>query len=230
MATDQRIFEAVCRQAGILPVQHSMDLLDLAAAFSALPLPAGSRVAIMTLGGGWGVVTTDLCARHSLTIPELPPELVAEIDTLLPPFWSRGNPVDLVGDNDPGVPLKVMEHLLAWEGCDAVIHLGVMGRQVFVKKLLSAVKRCDPEASDGIKQAAQDLIAAFETDFINRIAGLMDRYDKPVVGVSLMKAADDKTVYAVEGSAHKSVFYETPERAVKALSQMVRYARFRQSC
>jgi acyl-CoA synthetase (NDP forming) len=227
MATDQRIFEAVCRQAGILTVQHSMDLLDLAAAFSALPLPAGNRVAIMTLGGGWGVVTTDLCARHGLSIPTLPSELVAEIDTLLPPFWSRGNPLDLVGDNDPGVPLKVLERLLAWAGCDAVIHLGVMGRRVFVEDLIGAVKRCDPEAPEEINQAALDLITAFETDFIREIAGLMDRYGKPVVGVSLMKGADDKTVYAVAGSAHQVVLFDTPERAVKALSQMVRYARYR---
>jgi acyl-CoA synthetase (NDP forming) len=229
MATDRRVFEAVCRQSGILMVQHSMDLLDLAAAFSALPLPAGNRVAIMTLGGGWGVVTTDLCARHGLTIPTLPPELVAEIDSLLPPFWSRANPVDLVGDNDPDVPLKVMELLLDWEGCDAVIHLGVMGRGLFVKKLIAAVKRCDPKASDEINQSALDLVAAFETDFVSQIAGLMGRHGKPVVGVSLMKADDDKTVYAVAGSAHKAVIYETPERAVKALSQMVRYARFRRS-
>jgi acyl-CoA synthetase (NDP forming) len=227
MATDQRVFEAVCRQAGILQVQHSMDLLDLAAAFSALPLPAGNRVAVMTLGGGWGVVTTDLCAHHRLTIPDLPEELVAAIDTLLPPFWSRGNPVDLVGDNDPGVPLQVMERLLDWEGCDAVIHLGVMGRRVFVEKLTAAVKRCDPNASEEITQAAIDLIAAFESDFIKQIAGLMDRYGKPVVGVSLMKDGRDKTVYAVDGADHKAVLYETPERAVKALSQMVGYARFR---
>jgi acyl-CoA synthetase (NDP forming) len=55
----------------------------------------------------------------------------------------------------------------------------------------------------------------------------MDRYGKPVVGVSLMKGADDKTVYAVAGSAHQAVLFDTPERAVKALSQMVRYARYR---
>ena len=230
MATDQRVFEAVCRQAGILSVKHSMDLLDLGAAFTALPLPAGKRVAIMTLGGGWGVVTTDLCAHHGLEIPELPPELVAEIDTLLPPFWSRANPIDLVGDNDPSVPLKVMESLLKWEGCDAVIHLGIMGRRGFIEKLMKAVKHCDPTTSDELSQGAVDLIAAFEADYVKRIAGLMDRYEKPVVGVSLMKDARDKTVYEVAGAEHKTVFYETPERAVKALSQMVGYRHFLQRC
>jgi acyl-CoA synthetase (NDP forming) len=230
MATDQRVFEAVCRQAGILSVKHSMDLLDLAAAFTALPLPAGKRVAIMTLGGGWGVVTTDLCARHGLEIPVLTPALVEEIDKLLPPYWSRGNPIDLVGDNDPSVPLKLMESLLKWEGCDAVIHLGIMGRRGFIEKLMEAVKRCDPSTPEELSQGGVDLIAAFEADYVQQIAGLMDRYAKPVVGVSLMKDGRDKTVYAVEGAEHKTVFYETPERAVKALSQMVSYRRFRRRC
>jgi acyl-CoA synthetase (NDP forming) len=230
MATDRKVFEAVCRQAGILAVPHSMDLLDLAAAFTALPLPAGNRVAIMTLGGGWGVVTTDLCARHGLAIPALPAAVVDEIDTLLPPFWSRGNPVDLVGDNDPAVPLRVMERLLGWEGCDAVIHLGVMGRLGFIEKLAAAVERCDPQASDDLGQMAVDLIKAFEANYVNQIAALMERYGKPVVGVSLMKDARDKTVYTVDGARHQTVFYETPERAVKALSQMVRYQRFLQRC
>jgi acyl-CoA synthetase (NDP forming) len=226
MATDHKVFQAVCRQAGILSVQHSMDLLDLAAAFTALPLPAGNRVAIMTLGGGWGVVTTDLCARHGLTIPDLPAALTEAIDALLPPFWSRGNPVDLVGDNDLSVPLKVMELLLDWEGCDAVIHLGIMGRLGFIEKLAAAVKRCDPDASEALGMAAVNLIQTFESDYVNRIAALMDQYRKPVVGVSLMKDARDKIVYAVDGAEHQTVFYETPERAVKALSQMAGYQRF----
>jgi len=46
-----------------------MDLLDLAAAFSSLPLPQGKRISIMTLGGGWGVITADLCVRYGFPSP-----------------------------------------------------------------------------------------------------------------------------------------------------------------
>jgi len=60
MSSDARVFNAVCRQAGIVKVDRSMDLLDLAAAFASVPLPKGNRTAIMTLGGGWGVITADL--------------------------------------------------------------------------------------------------------------------------------------------------------------------------
>ena len=47
--------------------------------------------------------------------------LIAVIDKILPPYWSRSNPIDLVGENDTTLPLTVMEELLKWDGCDAVI-------------------------------------------------------------------------------------------------------------
>ena len=75
LSSDTRIFNAVCKQAGIVKVEKPMDLLDLSAAFSSLPLPMGNRVAIMTLGGGWGVVTADLCEAYGLEIPELSEDL-----------------------------------------------------------------------------------------------------------------------------------------------------------
>ncbi|HCY86097.1 MAG TPA: CoA-binding protein, partial [Desulfobacteraceae bacterium] len=71
MASDAKVFNSACTQAGIIQVEQPMELLDLSAVFSSLPLPKGNRVAIMTLGGGWGVVTTDLCAEHGLEVPQL---------------------------------------------------------------------------------------------------------------------------------------------------------------
>ena len=104
LASNIRVFEAAARQAGIVVVEQPMDLLDLSAAFSSLPLPRGNRVAVMTLGGGWGVVASDLCVENGLTIPDLSPELIARIDRILPPYWSRSNPIDLVGEVGPTDP------------------------------------------------------------------------------------------------------------------------------
>ena len=73
LASNIRVFEAACRQAGIVEVKQSMTLLDLSAAFSSLPLPRGRRVAIMTFGGGWGVLTADLCYVRGLEVPKLSP-------------------------------------------------------------------------------------------------------------------------------------------------------------
>ena len=87
----------------------------------------------MTLGGGWGVVTADLCSAYGLEIPDLPQDMIARIDKVLPPYWSRSNPIDIVGENDTTIPLFVMEELLKWDGCDGVVNLGIKGRRIFVQ-------------------------------------------------------------------------------------------------
>jgi acyl-CoA synthetase (NDP forming) len=68
--------------------------------------------------------------------------------------------------------------------------------------------------------------AKFEKKYINHVVTLMERFDKPVFGVSLMKDEKDQTLYRVDGSEFKGVFFETPERAVKAFARMVEYQRF----
>ncbi len=226
LSSDARVFDAACRQAGIVKVEQPMDLLDLAASFSSLPLPKGNRAAIMTLGGGWGVVTADLCSGYGLEVPELSPEIVARIDKLLPPYWSRSNPIDLVGENDDRLPMVIIEELLKWDGCDAVINLGIMGRRIMLKSLMDAVLQADPNYSVEFIESITQGFSRFEEKYVRHIVQLMEKYRKPVFGVSLMTDEKDHTVYRVSGSRFKGVFYETPERAVKAFAKMYEYQRF----
>ncbi len=227
LASDAAVFNAMCRQAGIVKVDRPMELLDLSAAFASLPLPRGNRAAIMTLGGGWGVVTADLCAANGLTVPVLDPSVVAALDRLLPPYWSKANPVDLVGENDLELPLQTMEALLKWDGCDAVINLGILGRRIFVSRLIANGKKADPDLTPDFHALVHDTIMQFEVQYIERIAELMQRYEKPVYGVSLLQDESDRTVYPVAHSPYNAVFYETPERAVQAFARMVDYRRFK---
>jgi acyl-CoA synthetase (NDP forming) len=226
MSSDSRIFDAVCRQAGIVKVERSMDLLDLSAAFSSLPLPKGNRAAIMTLGGGWGVVTADLCSEYHIEVPELSQELIAQINAILPPYWSHSNPVDIVGENDMTIPMRVMEILMKWDGCDAVINLGIMGRRILANRLSESISLADPTYSPEFLAMMGEELLKFEADYVAQIVRLMETCEKPVFGVSLLKECQDKTVYSVNGSRYKGVFYESPERAVKAFSRMVEYRRF----
>jgi hypothetical protein len=227
MATDAAVFDAMCRQAGIVKVDLPMELLDLAAAFSGLPLPEGDRVAVMTFGGGWGVVTADLCARFGLAVPPLSEAIVRRLDRRLPPYWSRTNPVDLVGETDPELPLEVIEELLGWEGCDAVIHLGILGRRHLVSRMTRTAEASDPACADGALTGVRRLLDEAEDRYLDRIPRLMERYGKPVVGVRLLTAPEDRTVVDPGGCPYLSVAYETPERAVRALARMVAYRRFR---
>lgn len=227
LASDVRIFNAAARQAGIVVVSQPMDLLDLSASFSSLPLPRGGRVAIMTLGGGWGVVAADLCLENGLTLPRLSEGLIAEIDKLLPPYWSRSNPIDLVGEFTPEIGMRVVEALMAWEGCDAVIHLGVVGRLGLLNQMVASIRQADPLMDRAFLEAVPKVLVEFEEEYLRHTVRLMERYEKPVLGVNLLPAANGRTIMDVEGSPYKAVTFITPERAVKALARMNAYRRWR---
>ncbi|MFP4445359.1 MAG: CoA-binding protein, partial [Desulfosudaceae bacterium] len=226
LTSNARVFDAVCRQSGIVKVDHPMDMLDLCAAFSSLPLPRGNRVGIMTLGGGWGVVASDLCASYNLSVPELPPDLIETIDGILPPYWSRANPIDLVGERDNQFPLLVMEELMKWDGCDIVLHLGIRGRRLGARRLVETA-RVDPDYDEEFFEAVIKAMYDFEEQYLQHVVNMMEKYGKPVLGVNIITdESEDKTLYKVAGSDFKGVFFPTPERAVKAVARMYDYQRF----
>jgi acyl-CoA synthetase (NDP forming) len=68
----------------------------------------------------------------------------------------------------------------------------------------------------------------FETEYMRFIVKLMEKYGKPVLGVSLMADEQTRTVMEIEGSPYKSVSFLTLERTVKALAKMVSYQRWLQ--
>jgi acyl-CoA synthetase (NDP forming) len=223
LASNLRVFDAAVRQAGIVVAEQPMDLLDLSAAFSSLPLPRGNRVAIMTLGGGWGVVASDLCVENGLAIPGLSSELIAAIDRILPPYWSRSNPIDLVGEGGPEISLQVMEELVKWDGCDAVIHLGIVGRLSFLKQMILSILKVDPVMDRQLLDGMPEALVEFETRFMIHMVHLIERYGKPILGVNLLPEENARTILDIEGSPYKGVSFLTPERAVKALARMNAY-------
>ena len=223
MASDAKVFNAACRQAGIIQVDQPMELLDLSAVFSSLPLPKGKRVAIMTLGGGWGVITADLCAEHGLEVPELSRNIIKKLDKILPAYWSHGNPIDIVGESDPNIPMTCLEELLKWDGCDAVIHLGIHGKRVLINGMVESVRKADPDVDENQAQFLKDFILDFEDEYTKYTAKLTQKYGKPVLGVSLLTDEKSRILYRHEEYDYKTVFFPSLERAVKALRGMCTY-------
>ena len=223
LASNIEVFKAACRQAGVVLGETSMDLLDLSAAFSSLPLPQGNKVAIMTLGGGWGVVAADLCTEYGLEVPELPSHLISRIDKVLPPYWSRSNPVDLVAEMNLSVPMILIEELLKWDGCDAAIHLGILGRLVFVKRMIESCHMADQTCDRKVLVEIVRRVADFELSYSEHVVRLMEKYGKPVLGVCLLSDENARAIKEIEGSQYKGVSFLTPERAVKALAGMYSY-------
>lgn len=226
LAANFRLFEALCRQTGVVSVHQPADMLDASMVFSSLPMPQGRRVAIMTLGGGWGVVTSDLCSDQNLRVEPLSNEIVAVLDGMLPPYWSRSNPVDLVGENDLELPMKAIEVLAAWDGCDAIIHLGISGREYLLETLLESINAVDSETDP---QGSQKILLGLHKwghQYIRHTVELMERYSKPILGVTLTSDPKKRSIYEVENSKYNGVFFNSPERAVKALGHMCEYRDF----
>ena len=224
MGGELNTFMGACKQAGLLQAAVPSELLDLSAGFSSLPLPKGNRIGIVTLGGGWGVVTADECNEKGLVIPSLPNGMIKKIGRYLPPFWSKGNPVDLVGTEDRDVPLLAVEELLKWDGIDAVISLGFDGLTDAVRVMIDSTLQADPSASQEFMDKVEGSNQEYEKRYIHRIVELMEIYEKPVIGVSLV--ATKETVRPVPGKRYSGVFYQTPESAVNVLAMMVSYPQY----
>jgi acyl-CoA synthetase (NDP forming) len=225
MSGEVTVFRAACRQAGLLEAKVPSELLDLSAGFSSLPLPKGNRVGIVTLGGGWGVVTSDECNEKGLAVPPLSENLVERIGKHLPPFWSRGNPVDLVGTRNPEAPLVAVEELLKSPDIDAVISLGIVGRIEFLRLMNRSAKEVDATIPPGFLDQTEAVVRQYEEKYISATADLMEKYGKPVIGVSLAKTSGG-TVRPVAGRRYSPVLYESPESAVHVLARMVEYQNF----
>lgn len=223
MASNMKVFDAACRQAGVVVVEHPMELLDLSAAFSSLPLPQGNRVAALTIGGGWGVVMADLCEKRGLKVPQLSPDLIAKIDRILPPYWSRSNPIDLVAEFDPAIPMMITEELMKWDGCDAIVHMGVLGRTTFFRWMMDSAVKADPDYDRNLFASIPVQVREFEERFIAHLIGLMERYGKPVMGVTLLPDERTKTVVKIPGHRYKSISFLTPERTVNCLAELYHY-------
>lgn len=142
MAGSLELFDGMFEQAGIITAQTSEEFIDLVTAFSSLPLPRGGRVAIMTMGGGWGVVAADACDREGVELARLPESLIAELDEFLPAYWNRGNPVDLVGNLRRVNHFKTIDALIKCKEVDLLVIMGaVLGKEFFLNNLIFILLR-----------------------------------------------------------------------------------------
>ncbi|MBI5756708.1 MAG: acetate--CoA ligase family protein [Nitrospirae bacterium] len=110
MAGRYEVFQAAFRRSGVYEARTLEEFLDLLKTFSMRrPCGEGRRVLIVTNAGGIGVMTADLCNREGLDVPDLPPEPKEKLRSLLPPYYSLSNPIDLTGnstDEDFAVVLR----------------------------------------------------------------------------------------------------------------------------
>ncbi len=101
LAGQDEAYNAAFRRAGIIRVDTIRQLFSCAEALDKMQRPTGDKLAIVTNAGGPGVMAVDAFSKWRLEPATLSPETLQKLDAFLPPFWSRGNPIDILGDAPP---------------------------------------------------------------------------------------------------------------------------------
>jgi acetyltransferase len=223
LASDDRVFDGMCRQAGVTRAGTVEEAFEAAATFATQPLPRGPRVAVVTTAGGWGVVTADAITRSELELAVLPDDLRVAIDERLPPRWSRSNPIDLAGGETRDTIPEVLELVARHPDIDAVVYLG-LGIQSNQARLMRD-GRFFPD------HGLERIVAYHERQdarFAQAAAEVSNATGKPVLTATELAVADRDNAGPRTVRESGRLCYPSSNRAVVALEHLWRYARYRQ--
>jgi acyl-CoA synthetase (NDP forming) len=218
------VFDGVCKQAGIIRVRNLQQLMNVGYGFLCHPLPRGKRVGIVTLGGGWGVLAADACAKLGLEVVKLSDEVMKELDDFLPSWWSRNNPVDLAAGAPPDAMPRVIEILSRYDKTDAVLALGLPAPSI----VWATADSTGAGSDEKIDAAIDMLVASFQ-----KVKDISGKYAKPVVFAAEFPVPRGDIRFQHRAmralSRQNMICYSMPDEAAMVLNSMVGYSRFLQS-
>jgi acetyl coenzyme A synthetase (ADP forming)-like protein len=221
LAGAENVFTAAFRQTGVLKAESEDELVDYAGALASQPLPRGDRVAILSLGGGWGVLASDSCEKYGLNVYPLPESAISKIDKVLPPYWSKGNPVDTVAKFDAATLQVCMETLLELQATDSMIIAGFGTYSYFASEISNSPFATKQEA--GLFKNVQSV----EEQVAKNIIESRKKYGKPIIVVSRLAGKESSSIQMLEHAGMPP--FPTPQRAAKALSKLLEYRRYLES-
>ena len=199
------VFEALCKQAGLIRAYEAAQPFDMAEALVSQPLPRGGRVAIIG-SGGQGVVTSDACGCLGLEVPEFDGETKARLKMALPPHAPvPSNPVDFAAAARTALDeARVAEAIARIDYIDGII--------------TNAPSYRSGRGAEG--DMAREAIEGAEL-----LASIPRKYGKPVVTLRWRHDGGDMLRDILKGGGIPC--YDTPEQCARAMYALARYARIR---
>ncbi|WP_375196379.1 bifunctional acetate--CoA ligase family protein/GNAT family N-acetyltransferase [Sphingobium sp.] len=196
------VYEAAFARAGVILVDSLTELFDAAEILCTCRQITDNRLAILTNGGGAGILAVDALARTGGQLAALTPETLGMLETGLPGGWSRGNPVDVLGDADATRYSQALRSILRDEACDAV--------------LIMNCPTARSEAEETVRAICREVAAAAE-----------ERIGKPVMACWLgdANAAAVRPVFKAAGIP----VFSTPDDAVRAFGYLAQARRMRKN-
>jgi acetyltransferase len=196
LAGSDAVYDAAFRRAGILRVSDLRELFDCAETLGRVESPPGKRLAILTNGGGIGVLAVDRLAELGGIPAAIVPTTYEKLDAVLPKTWSGSNPVDIVGDADAARYAAALDVLLSDPGSDAIL---VMNVQTAI--------------------ASADEIATTVTGLVSKYRETHRRSAKPVLAVWV--GAEQNVIQTLSSAGIPN--YPTEDDAVRGFMYLVRH-------
>ena len=189
------LYRSVFQQKGIIQVEDIQDVVDYGRAFQSHRLPAGNRLAIITISGGAGILMTDECVGRGMRLAELGPETLEKLRGFIPSFGSLLNPVDVTAAifNDTSLVNRTMQTII------------------------------DDPAVDCIAMILASLQGQLADTIAAEIVAVARKTDKPVFLAWSARTAVAKEAYALLDEA-RIPHYKSPVRCGRALAAMSWYA------
>jgi acetyltransferase len=196
------VFDAALRRAGMLRVARIDELFDAAETLSRSPRLRDNRMAILSNGGGLAVLATDTLVARGGRLATLAPATITQLDAVLPPTWSRANPVDLIGDAPGERYEKALSIVLEDPGVDVVLVLHAPTAIASGEEAARAVARV--VRALGARRAA---LPSVLTSWIGRAGAEPARRVLREAGIASFDTPDD----AISACAHVLAFRRNQE-------------------
>jgi acyl-CoA synthetase (NDP forming) len=218
LAGSDIVCEAAFKQSGVIRVEEVGELIDVALVLLGQPLPRGRRVGVLSAGGGAAVIAADALMKQHLALPQLSPDTIEKLNSLLPPRWSHVNPVETGGDP---FSYSCLWALLEDENVDAALIIGGGGVTGSYAKWVSL-----PTSVSGQIDLWLEDAELTELSDVDKALQLMKKYQKPIIFANMGVPTPRKGKVYEKLQKEYIIPFLTPERATKALALLVQYSEY----
>jgi acetyltransferase len=206
MSGEDSVYDAAFKRAGIVRVNEIEDLFNAAEVLGTQPLPKGKRLAIITNAGGPGVMATDSLIINGGELSKLSLKSLSKLDEVLPSFWSKANPIDLLGDAKSDRYKAAVEACLEDDGVDGLLIIytdqAVTESELIAETVVKTLKEKNLQG----KTVLTSFIGYEAVEEANRIfnANNIPTYETPEDAIKTY-------MYMFQYKRNLELLYETPE-------------------
>jgi acetyl coenzyme A synthetase (ADP forming)-like protein len=142
LAGSSAVYSAAFKQAGIIEAKNSEEIFDFAKALANQPVLKENKIAVVTDGGGFGIVATDAAIQLGLELPSLSNESIKALKSFLPAYATTKNPIDLTGDATVERYQKTLEVVLKDKNIAGVVCIALMQLPTLTDDIVNVLRDC----------------------------------------------------------------------------------------